>query len=242
MAQSTWNSTRQMFSVSAQRSGWWTHLLSDNSNFLRLGSLGKLLSDVTPTFIKLSFSNAVNSSVKPSMLVLRQLSKLSSLICGRKASPLKLFPCANRISNQMTVDALRREELVKLGVGNCVGHSEYTARARVGTQCSPVVALFESEPKYRRAFYTNRLVASLLFIQHKVSFARLPRSIFASPPMTILNKWMTIFSLLVWKKNGRNLKRNWAPLRARNRSKVHRIDGARDKQWFATTTGVRGVS
>ena len=59
-----------------------THLLSDNSNFLRLGNLGKLRNDVRPTLIKLSFSNAVNSSVKPSIDVLRQLSKLSSLICN----------------------------------------------------------------------------------------------------------------------------------------------------------------
>lgn len=56
------------------------YLLSDNSNFLRLGSLGKFFSDVRPTFIKLSFSKTVNSSVKPSMEVLRQLSKFSSLI------------------------------------------------------------------------------------------------------------------------------------------------------------------
>lgn len=63
-----------------------THLLSDNSNFLRLGNLGKVLNDVRPTLIKLSFSNAVNSSVKPSIDVLRQLSRLSSLICKREGT------------------------------------------------------------------------------------------------------------------------------------------------------------
>lgn len=59
------------------------HLLSDNSNFLRLGNLGKFFNVVKPTFIRLSFSNAVNSSVKPSIELLRQLSKLSSLIYNK---------------------------------------------------------------------------------------------------------------------------------------------------------------
>lgn len=55
-------------------------LLSLSSNFLRFGSLGKPFSDVKPTFMRLRISKLQNSSVNPTMFVLRQLSKLSSFI------------------------------------------------------------------------------------------------------------------------------------------------------------------
>lgn len=48
--------------------------------FLRFGSLGNPLRLVRPTFIKLRDSRLTNSSVRPTMLVLRQLSKFNSLI------------------------------------------------------------------------------------------------------------------------------------------------------------------
>lgn len=60
---------------------WETHLLSDSSNFFSFGSFGKPFNVVSPTFIKLSVSNAVNSSVRPTIFVLRQLSKFKSVIC-----------------------------------------------------------------------------------------------------------------------------------------------------------------
>lgn len=68
---------RKLFVVLYSR----TYLLSESSNFLRLGSLGNPFNDVRPTLIKLSDSNAVYSSVSPTILVLLQLSKLSSVIC-----------------------------------------------------------------------------------------------------------------------------------------------------------------
>lgn len=54
--------------------------LSLSSNFWRLGNLGNPFKLVRPTLIKLSDSKLTNSSVNPTMVVLRQLSKLSSLI------------------------------------------------------------------------------------------------------------------------------------------------------------------
>lgn len=60
-----------------------THLLSESSNFLRFGNFGKPFSVVKPTLIKLNDSNAVNSSVKPTIVVLRQLSRFNSVICYR---------------------------------------------------------------------------------------------------------------------------------------------------------------
>lgn len=62
-----------------------SYLLSDNSSFLRLGSLGKFLRVVSPTLMRLSFSSVVNSSVKPSTDVDLQLSRMSSLICEIKS-------------------------------------------------------------------------------------------------------------------------------------------------------------
>lgn len=57
-----------------------TNLLSESSNFFSFGSFGKPFNVVSPTFIKLSVSNAVNSSVRPTIFVLRQLSKFKSVI------------------------------------------------------------------------------------------------------------------------------------------------------------------
>jgi len=48
--------------------------------FLRLGSLGNPLRLVSPTLIRLSDSRPTNSSVRPTMVVLLQLSRFSSLI------------------------------------------------------------------------------------------------------------------------------------------------------------------
>lgn len=59
-----------------------THLLSLNSNFLKFGSLGKPFNDVRPTFMRLRDSKLQNSSVRPVIVVLRQLSKFNSLICN----------------------------------------------------------------------------------------------------------------------------------------------------------------
>ena len=56
------------------------YLLSDNSNFFKLGNFGKPFNVVRPTLIKLNDSNAVYSSVRPTMLVLLQLSKFKSVI------------------------------------------------------------------------------------------------------------------------------------------------------------------
>lgn len=60
------------------------YLLSLNSNFLKLGNLGNPLRDVKPTLIKLKTSKLQNSSVRPTILVLLQLSKFKSLICNSK--------------------------------------------------------------------------------------------------------------------------------------------------------------
>lgn len=67
------------------------YLLSDNSNFFKLGNFGKPFNDVKPTLIKLSVSNAVNSSVRPTIFVLRQLSKFSSVICKIKTKVLNWY-------------------------------------------------------------------------------------------------------------------------------------------------------
>lgn len=48
--------------------------------FLRLDSLGKPFRLVRPTLMRLSDSNAINSSVRPTICVLLQLSRTSSLI------------------------------------------------------------------------------------------------------------------------------------------------------------------
>lgn len=58
------------------------YLLSDNSSFFRLGNLGKPFRVVRPTLIRLSDSRDVYSSVRPTILVLRQLSRFNSVICG----------------------------------------------------------------------------------------------------------------------------------------------------------------
>lgn len=59
------------------------YLLSDNSNRVRFGSFGKPLSVVRPTLMRLNASRAVKSSVRPTMFVLRQLSKFNSVICKK---------------------------------------------------------------------------------------------------------------------------------------------------------------
>lgn len=56
------------------------YLLSDNSSLFKLLNFGKFFSEVKPTFIRLKVSNDVKASVKPSIPVLLQLSKLSSVI------------------------------------------------------------------------------------------------------------------------------------------------------------------
>lgn len=58
--------------------------LSDSSSFFSLGSLGKPLSEVRPTLIRLSLVRLAKSSVRPTMFVLRQLSRLSSVTCGQR--------------------------------------------------------------------------------------------------------------------------------------------------------------
>lgn len=52
--------------------------------FRRLGRAGNPLRDVRPTFIRLNTSKFSNSSVSPTMEVLLQLSKFSSVICKNK--------------------------------------------------------------------------------------------------------------------------------------------------------------
>lgn len=52
--------------------------------FRRLGRAGNPLRDVRPTFIRLNTSKFSNSSVSPTMEVLLQLSKFSSVICESK--------------------------------------------------------------------------------------------------------------------------------------------------------------
>ena len=47
--------------------------------FVSSGSLGKFLSEVSPTLIMLSDSSAVYSSVKPSMTIALLLSRFSSV-------------------------------------------------------------------------------------------------------------------------------------------------------------------
>lgn len=59
-------------------------LLSESSSFLSLGSVGKPLSEVRPTLLRLRFSRLVYSSVSPTILVLLQLSKFSCFTCNGK--------------------------------------------------------------------------------------------------------------------------------------------------------------
>jgi len=52
--------------------------------FLRLGNFGKPFRLVRPTLIRLNDSRALNSFVRPTICVLRQLSRTSSLICNMR--------------------------------------------------------------------------------------------------------------------------------------------------------------
>lgn len=54
-------------------------LLSESSSFLNFGSFGKPFNVVRPTLLRLKISKLTYSSVSPIMLVLRQLSRFSSL-------------------------------------------------------------------------------------------------------------------------------------------------------------------
>lgn len=52
--------------------------LSLNSSLCKFGNFGKPFSDVKPTFIRLNTRKFVKSSVRPTILVLRQLSRFNS--------------------------------------------------------------------------------------------------------------------------------------------------------------------
>ena len=52
--------------------------------FRKLGSLGNPLRLVSPTLIRLSDSNPTNSSLRPTIVVLLQLSRFSSFICQQQ--------------------------------------------------------------------------------------------------------------------------------------------------------------
>lgn len=55
--------------------------LSLSSSFFSLGSFGKPFSEVRPTLMRLSLVRFANSSVRPTIFVLRQLSRFSSVTC-----------------------------------------------------------------------------------------------------------------------------------------------------------------
>lgn len=59
--------------------------------FFKLGNLGNPLRLVRPTLIRLSDSKLMNSSVRPTMLVLLQLSKIRSFICNKNKLPTTDF-------------------------------------------------------------------------------------------------------------------------------------------------------
>lgn len=81
----------------------YVYLLSLNSSFLKLGSFGKPLREVRPTLIRLKLSRLTNSSVNPTMQVLRQLSKFNSVIWTEKKI----------IQNRETIHFLQKKTTLK---------------------------------------------------------------------------------------------------------------------------------
>lgn len=66
-------------------------LLSESSNFLSLGRVGKPFRVVKPTLLRLSISRLVYSSVRPTTLVLRQLSRFNSLTWNLKKNQFSMI-------------------------------------------------------------------------------------------------------------------------------------------------------
>ena len=119
---------------------------------------------------------------------------------------------------------------------------------RVFTWFSPVVSsLWKRSKTYRRPFYTNRrIVASLLFIQHKVFTRSAPSLVFSLLPHDrSQQKWMKrriFFAACVKKKWKKFRWQNWRLRWLENSSKVHWIGWKCNEKWSETVPGAWGVS